>query len=127
LRRHQDGDLPLLRGDEKRLRQALSKLLLHSIEAMPQGGQLDVILTGPAKGEAEYVEVELSHHGARIGEEDAGGISESVHRRWTSGAPLGLTIAKRIIDEHGGEIELLGEVGEGTKVIVRLPLAGRGG
>jgi signal transduction histidine kinase len=39
---------------------------------------------------------------------------------------LGMVIAKRIIDGHGGEIEIQSEEGEGTKVLVRLPLAGRG-
>jgi PAS domain S-box-containing protein len=125
--RHHSAGLPLVRGDEKRLRQALSKLVLNGIEAMPSGGSLDVVISGPSKGEAEYVEVEISDHGVGIKDEDRGRLFEPFYTTKTRGTGLGLVIAKRIIDEHGGEIEVLSEEGEGTKVIVRLPLAGRGG
>jgi len=127
VRRHHSAGLPLVRGDEKRLRQALSKLVLNGIEAMRSGGSLDIVISGPSKGEAEYVEVEISDHGVGIREEDRGRLFEPFYTTKTRGTGLGLVIAKRIIDEHSGEIEVLSEEGEGTKVIVRLPLAGRGG
>jgi signal transduction histidine kinase len=62
-----------------------------------------------------------------IKEQDRGRLFEPFYTTKTRGTGLGMVIAKRIIDEHGGEIEVLSEEGEGTKVIVRLPLAGRGG
>ena len=127
VRRYHSAGLPLVRADEKRLHQALSKLVLGRIEAMPKGGQLDVVVAGPTRGEAEYVEVEINDHGMGVRQEDVSRIWETNHRIETTGTGLGLVIAKRIIDEHGGEIEVLSEEGEGTKVIVRLPLAGRGG
>jgi PAS domain S-box-containing protein len=127
VRRFHTAGLPLVRADEKRLRQALSKLVLNGIEAMPSGGSLDIVITGPSKGEAERVEVEISDHGAGIREEDRGRLFEPFYTTKTRGTGLGLAIAKRIIDGHSGEIEVLSEEGEGTKVIVRLPLAGRGG
>jgi len=127
VRRCHSAGLPLVRGDEKRLRQALSKLVLNGIEAMPAGGSLDIVIAGPSRGEAEYVEVEISDHGVGIREQDRGRLFEPFYTTKTRGTGLGMVIAKRIIDEHGGEIEVLSEEGEGTKVIVRLPLAGRGG
>jgi PAS domain S-box-containing protein len=127
VRRFHAAGLPLVRADEKRLRQALSKLVLNGIEAMPSGGSLDIMITGPSKGEAEYVEVEICDHGVGIREEDRGRVFEPFYTTKARGTGLGLVIAKRIIDSHGGEIEVLSEEGEGTKVIVRLPLAGRGG
>jgi signal transduction histidine kinase len=127
VRRCHSAGLPLVRGDEKRLRQALSKLVLNGIEAMPAGGSLDIVIAGPSRGEAEYVEVEISDHGVGIREQDRGRLFEPFYTTKTRGTGLGMVIAKRIIDEHSGEIEVLSEEGEGTKVIVRLPLAGRGG
>jgi len=127
VRRYHSSGLPLVRGDEKRLRQALSKLVLNGIEAMPDGGQLDVVITGPARDGAEYVEVEIGDLGVGIKEQDRDRVFEPFYTTKARGTGLGMIIAKRIIDEHGGEIEVQSEEGKGTKILVRLPLAGRGG
>jgi len=94
---------------------------------MPNGGDLEILVTGPATGEAGYVDVEIRDTGVGIKQEDLDKVFEPFYSTKTRGTGLGLTIAKRIIDEHGGEIDLESEEGGGTKVVVRLPLAGRGG
>ncbi len=127
IRRYHSSGLPLVRGDEKRLGQALSKLVVNGIEAMPDGGQLDVVIIGPARDGAEYVEVEIGDHGVGIKERDRGRLFEPFYTTKARGTGLGMVIAKRIIDEHGGEIEVQSAEEEGTKILVRLPLAGRGG
>jgi signal transduction histidine kinase len=101
--------------------------VVNGIEAMPDGGQLDVVITGPTRDGAEYVEVEIGDHGVGIKERDRDRLFEPFYTTKARGTGLGMVIAKRIIDEHGGEIEVQSAEEEGTKILVRLPLAGRGG
>jgi two-component system nitrogen regulation sensor histidine kinase GlnL len=127
VRRYLSPGLPPVKADRERLGHALTRLLSNALEAMPNGGDLEILVTGPPSGEAGYVDVEIRDTGVGIKREDMDKIFEPFYSTRTRGTGLGLTIAKRIIDEHGGEIDLESEEGGGTKVVVRLPLAGRGG
>ena len=117
---HFSPDLPSIRGDALRLGRALSELVAHRIEAMPDGGELRVMVTS----ERGYVEVEVRDSGLGIGEEDRGKIFEPFWSRKPGGTGLGLAIAKRIIEEHGGEIRVESEEGKGSVFIVRIPMEG---
>jgi len=126
VRLYRSPGLPLVRGDQARLHRALATLVSNGIESMPEGGQLDVVVTGPALEGVNYVEVEIADSGVGIKRDEIDRVFEPFYSTKTRGTGLGLVIAKRIIDGHGGEIEIQSEEGEGTKVLVRLPLAGRG-
>jgi PAS domain S-box-containing protein len=126
VRLYRSPGLPLVRGDQDRLYRALATLVSNGIESMPEGGRLDVVITGPARVGANYVEVEIADSGVGIKRDEIGRVFEPFYSTKTRGIGLGMVIAKRIIDGHGGEIEIQSEEGEGTKVLVRLPLAGRG-
>jgi len=122
------SDLPLVRGDRMRLHQAFSNLILNGIEAMPEGGELRIAVTGPGRGEEDgQVEVEIRDRGVGIREEEIGRIFEPFYTTKARGTGLGLAITRRIVNEHGGEVRLESEEGVGTRFIVRLPLARRGG
>jgi PAS domain S-box-containing protein len=127
VRKYLGPDLPPVRADRERLQHALSRLLSNAVEAMPDGGELDVLVTGPDSGQSGYVDVEIRDTGIGIKQEDLREIFEPFYSSKTRGTGLGLTIAKRIINGHGGEIDVESEEGRGTRVVVRLPLAGRGG
>jgi len=122
------SDLPLVRGDRMRLHQAFSNLILNGIEAMPEGGELRIAVTGPGRGEEDgQVEVQIRDRGVGIREEEIGRIFEPFYTTKARGTGLGLAITRRIVNEHGGEVRLESEEGVGTRFIVRLPLARRGG
>jgi len=71
------------------------------------------------------VEVEVRDSGGLgIGEEERGKIFEPFWSRKPGGTGLGLAIAKRIIEEHGGGIEVESEEGEGSAFRVRIPVEG---
>jgi PAS domain S-box-containing protein len=127
LRQYLSPGLPPVKADGLRLSHALSRLLSNALEAMPDGGDLEILVTGPGADEAGYVDVEIRDTGVGIRPEDMDKVFDPFYSTKTRGTGLGLTIAKRIIDEHGGEIDLESEEGRGTRVVVRLPLAGRGG
>jgi len=114
------SDLPSIRGDAFRLSRALSELVAHRIEVMPDGGELRVVVTS----EGGQVEVEVRDSGLGIREEDRGKIFEPFWSRKPGGTGLGLAIAKRIIEEHGGEIRVESEEGKGSVFRVRIPMGG---
>ncbi|NIN68172.1 MAG: histidine kinase, partial [Anaerolineae bacterium] len=109
-----------------RLHQALSNLVSNGIEAMPDGGDLSISATAPV-ADGDYVEVEISDTGVGIKQEDLGRIFEPFWSGKARGTGLGLPITRGIVTEHGGEVEVDSEEGRGTKFVVRLPLARRGG
>jgi signal transduction histidine kinase len=71
--------------------------------------------------------VEITEKGLGLSEEKLGRIFEPFHGMKASRMGLGLAITKRIINEHGGEVEVESREGEGTRFIVRVPLARREG
>lgn len=125
--------LPELRADRMRLEQVLSNLVVNAIEAMPNGGPVSVVARGPleaAQGsetESGYLEVSIEDHGAGIRREDMSKIFDPFFTTKPGGTGLGLPIARRIVQEHRGELDITSEEGAGTKVVVRLPLARGGG
>ncbi|NIN68173.1 MAG: response regulator [Anaerolineae bacterium] len=140
IRQYTAAGLPLVKGDKVRLHQALSNLVSNGIEAMPGGGELTIAVTGPARpdlpdiagreelwGDGDYVEVDIADKGVGISQEDLGRIFEPFWSAKARGTGLELAISKRIINEHGGEVEVQSQEGEGTRFIVRVPLARRGG
>ena len=126
-------DLPELRADGMRLEQVLSNLVVNAIEAMPNGGPLRVVARGslgaPQGSEADggYVEVSIEDHGAGIRREDMSKIFDPFFTTKPGGTGLGLPIARRIVQEHRGDLDITSAEGTGTTVVVRLPLARGGG
>jgi PAS domain S-box-containing protein len=140
IRRYYASELPMVRGDKVRLHQAFSNLISNGVEAMLDGGELSIAVTGPGRedvvgdgegsalwGEDGHVEVEIRDTGVGIKKEEMGKIFEPFYTTSTRGMGLGLAITRRIINEHGGEIEVESEEGVGTRFVVRLPMAMRGG
>jgi len=133
IRKYYASELPPVNGDRLRLRQALSNLLKEVIATMPSGGELRIAVTGPGRvesvgrGDGECVEVEIWNNVVAIKEEEIGRIFDPFYTTKARGTGLGLAITRRIINEHGGEIGVESKEGEGTRFIVRLPLARRGG
>jgi len=124
--------LPEVRGDRMRLEQAFSNLVANAMEAMPNGGRLRIAGGGPVRADllgergVEYIEVVIEDDGIGIKKEDMDRIIDPFVTTKARGTGLGLPIAKRIIEEHKGELKIHSKEGEGTKVTVRLPL-GKGG
>ena len=140
IRKYYASELPMVRGDRMRLHQAFSNLISNGVEAMLDGGELSIAVTGPGRedmlgdgqgsglwGEDGHVEVEIRDTGVGIKKEDLGKIFEPFYTTKVRGTGLGLAITRRIINEHGGEIEVESEEGVGTRFVVRIPLARRGG
>lgn len=112
--------LPVLRADADRLRQVLLNLALNAIQAMPQGGTLGF---GAAAAGADVV-LSVSDTGEGIPADLLPRLFEPYVTGRTDGLGLGLAIARRLVEAHGGRIEAETEPGRGSRFRVTLPVGG---
>jgi signal transduction histidine kinase len=112
--------LPPLRLDRKRMHEALWNLFRNGLEAMPKGGNLKV--TAALTPGGRQVLIEFEDTGVGIAEENMGKIFDYYFTTKTGGVGLGLPLAHKIIQEHGGSIRVQSREGQGTKFQVILPV-----
>ena len=108
------------RLDCAQTRQALLNLVVNALQAMSQGGTLRV----SAAAHDGTLEVTIGDTGPGIPPDQLDRIFEPYFTTKDGGTGLGLPLAQRIIEAHGGWIRVDSQVGVGTTVHVRLPLAG---
>ncbi len=113
-----------VRADANQLRQVVWNLLLNGLQAMPSSGRLTVGLRTiePAEpGKAGMAEIMVSDTGEGIRPEDLRRIFLPFFTTKSGGSGLGLAIVHRIVEEHGGDVEVRSEWHRGTRVIVTVP------
>ena len=110
--------LPLIKMDPERLTQAFINIMKNGMQAMGQGGNLRI----ETKSLKESVEVIISDSGPGIIPEQMEKIFNYYYTTKEKGVGLGLPIAHRIIEAHGGQLKIESRVGSGTKVKVTLPV-----
>jgi len=121
-------DVPKISADAGSLRQLLMNLLLNAIYFTPAGGGIS-ITTGPVGAEnADGVRLDVRDTGAGIPADLIGKVFDPFFttKPVGEGTGLGLTICHRIVEEHGGTIEVQSEPGKGTTFIITLPAIKRG-
>ncbi|HEY0521981.1 MAG TPA: ATP-binding protein, partial [Stellaceae bacterium] len=123
LRMEAASDLLCVRADPRRIRQVLFNLMNNAIKFTPAGGEVTVTAM---RRDAE-IAISIADTGIGIAPEDIptalerfGQIDGSLARRY-EGAGLGLPLSKRLVELHGGKLELTSEVGVGTMVSILLP------
>jgi len=114
--------IPLLDVDSEQIRQAFYNLIRNASQAMSEKGCLLV----RSDLDDDWVHVTFTDDGKGIPAGNIGRIFEPYFTTRETGTGLGLLIVRRIVREHGGEIEIQSEEGQGTSVIVHLPRLLRG-
>jgi signal transduction histidine kinase len=118
-----DPDLPAVCVDRGRIQQVLSNLIGNAIKFTPEGGQIMLHV----RAEAESVRFGVADTGAGIPPEQ---MQRLFGRFWQAkasdrrGLGLGLTIAKSIVEAHGGHIGVESRPGEGTEFWFTVPRGG---
>ncbi len=125
-------DLPIISGDEERLRQVFTNLLNNALKYSPEGGVIRIgawVEEKPQDGKSRRrVVVYVADQGVGIPESELPNIFERFYRvdsslrRTTAGAGLGLFLVRAIVEAHNGEIWVRSELGKGTTVFVALPV-----
>jgi Amt family ammonium transporter len=118
-------DLPPVPMDREQMKQVFLNLLLNAIQAMERGGAVK-IQTGlrphSGDGTARFAEIAIRDTGPGMPPEIRDKIFEPFFSTKEEGIGLGLPIAQRIVEEHGGEIRVESSPGDGTTFYVILPL-----
>ncbi len=127
-------DIPQIRVDPQQVQQVILNIALNALQAMPGGGTLTVrtrvINRQPAAGgkgpaaasDGACVQVTISDTGRGMRPEELTKVFQPFFTTKHRGTGLGLAICQRIVEEHGGGIDLESEVGKGTTVNVRFPV-----
>ena len=124
------ADLPPVRLDREMFKQALLNLMLNAEQAMPAGGELTIQAsracdTSPRcqadPGADGEVCLSLIDTGTGMAPEALARVFRPFFSTKQGGTGLGLPTTKRIIEAHGGAIDVQSEPGKGTKFTIRLP------
>jgi len=115
-----DLSLPKINVDAKQIKQVLVNLIQNARQAMPSEGTLTI----STERQGDWVVLAISDTGPGIPPENLERIWEPFFTTRTHGTGLGLALARRIIEEHGGRIEVESTVGEGTTFRIFLPVHG---
>jgi signal transduction histidine kinase len=110
-------DLPPIKMDSEKLTQALINIMKNGMQAMEKGGVLR-IQTHSLK---DHVSVVISDSGSGIPPDQMEKIFNYYYTTKEKGVGLGLPIAHRIIEAHGGQLKVESKAGTGTKVTITLP------
>jgi two-component system NtrC family sensor kinase len=112
--------LNLVNASKNQLRQVFLNMVANARDAMPDGGTLSVV-TG---GDTDKINVEISDTGTGIREEHLDKIFDSFFttKGEIKGVGLGLSVCYGFIKDHGGDIEVKSQVGEGTAFTITLPV-----
>jgi two-component system, NtrC family, sensor histidine kinase HydH len=113
-----------IRADMGQLRQVMLNLLLNALDAVPEGGAISVEIetTGAGgNGPPRWVTVRVCDTGRGLPSELGSKIFEPFVSTKPTGIGLGLSICKRIVESHGGQIEAVSRPGGGAEFTIRLP------
>jgi len=105
--------------DARLVKQAVLNLMLNGLQAMPSGGEL-ILALGNGDGQAV---IDVTDTGPGIPPDTVEKIFQAYYSTKKGGTGLGLAMAKRIAQEHGGSIAVQSEIGKGSNFSLRLPLA----
>jgi signal transduction histidine kinase len=114
-----EAGLPLVLLDEGPFRQAVMNFLVNARQAMPEGGELVVQVSRAGN----HVELRITDTGTGMRPETLERCFDVFWSDKKGGTGLGLSTARRIIEEHGGTIRVVSEEGRGTSFAIYLPLA----
>jgi two-component system, NtrC family, sensor histidine kinase HydH len=121
----QEG-LPPVRADAQQLRQVMLNLALNAFDAMPQGGRLQVstsLRRSTRRGvSAAFLEIRFRDDGVGIPPADLRNLFVPFFTTKEKGTGLGLAISQRIIENHGGTIEVRSQPGSGATFTILLPI-----
>lgn len=113
-----DGNLPVINGDDKQLKQVLLNIIKNGIESMPEGGDIHIRAYEKTKG---YLCIAVEDQGFGIEAGKLEKIGKAFYTTKENGTGLGLMITYKIIKEHQGSITIQSSMGVGTKVEIYLP------
>jgi len=115
------ADLPLVEVDRHQIKQAIYNIIKNSLQAMTSGGMLRI----QTDMDDNYASLAFTDTGGGITAANMSRIFDPYFTTKEAGSGLGLLIVRRIVREHGGEIDIVNDEGRGITLTIRLPLRNR--
>src|SRR5579872_3773496 len=115
---HKDSSLPEVEHDSDQIHQVLLNLLLNALQAIDKNGEVTVSV----QKQGMHVFVEVADNGRGIPPENLPNIFRPFFTTKGDGTGLGLSLARRIVEDHQGRIDVTSTLGKGTKFKVVLPM-----
>jgi signal transduction histidine kinase len=115
---HKDPSLPEVEHDSDQIHQVLLNLLLNALQAIDKNGEVTVSV----QKQGMHVFVEVADNGRGIPPENLPNIFRPFFTTKGDGTGLGLSLARRIVEDHQGRIDVTSTLGKGTKFKVVLPM-----
>jgi len=113
----------VVKGNGEKLRQAFLNIAINSLQATPGGGSLTISSSVCRDDEAAGMcEIRFCDSGVGIDDAAMARIFEPFYTTKPDGTGLGLAITRKIVEGHGGTLQVESAVGKGTTVLVRLPV-----
>ncbi|WP_102348866.1 PAS domain-containing sensor histidine kinase [Bacillus sp. Marseille-P3661] len=116
-----DKNIPHIKCEENQLKQVFINLLKNAIEAMPNGGKITVKVQIINVG---IVKIVIIDEGVGIAEEQIPKLGEPFFTTKEDGTGLGLMVSFRIIESHGGTMNMSSQLNKGTTIEISLPING---
>jgi signal transduction histidine kinase len=117
--------MPHIVGDSTQISQVLVNIVVNAFQAMPEGGACAIGAQVKEGEDTDWCELTVRDTGPGIKNEDLPRLFEPFFTTKTNGSGLGLAVAYRIVQDHGGTIDIASTPGTGTTVTVKLPVAAR--
>jgi signal transduction histidine kinase len=113
--------LPPGQFDAGELRKAFINFLVNALEASPDGGRVEIAID-VVGNPTEHLRVAVRDEGTGMSEETLRRLFEPFYTTKSTGTGLGMVIARKIVEQHKGQLEVTSAAGEGTEIVVTLPL-----
>ncbi len=116
-------DKLMARVDPQQVRQAIWNLCINAVQAMPEGGELRVGGRVVPGGGPPRLQLWIGDTGVGIAEHDLPHIFEPFFSTKEEGSGIGLALVYRVVQDHGGQIEVRSQPGAGSSFTLILPSA----
>jgi two-component system NtrC family sensor kinase len=115
------ASVPPIRADFGQIRQAFANLVINACDAMPKGGRL--IVRTRRSPDGTLVEIAITDTGCGMPPEVLSKVLDPFFTTKEKGTGLGLSVVYGVIQRHGGRLQIESQPGQGTTVMIRLPVA----
>ncbi len=121
INRYLDPELPAMHLDQETLQAALANLVKNALESMPEDGELTAITRVTPVG----IAMDLIDTGCGMSDNTALNMFNAFYTTKPTGSGLGLPMARKVVQAHGGRIDVQSQEAQGTKFTLEFPTPAR--
>lgn len=120
----EDPELRVVQADTNLLRLVFENLVANAFQSMPEGGTVQIVVSGADIGAVPHVRIDIVDRGHGMDPQVLSRATDPFYTTRPSGTGLGLPIVQRIIEAHGGRIDIVSAPARGTTVSMFIPRLG---